>query len=211
MDSVKTASSLELNLKDFIVSSDLDCQSMSNIAKSVSLLSEDLHAAIEQLTTTLATVITTSDSSHLSLFIPPTSAIIGACSAYAFNFFHWKMVEKKKKESDICLALISLIGELESLTVDYWTQDYKEDDQKAEIYIKSKIRLVVRYINNFSKKNKTNKTIDINAELDKFGLDIFDLITGDDFESKQRKASKQKAMKISYQCSDIKALISSYC
>jgi len=54
-----------------------------------------------------------------------------------------------------------------------------------------------------SKKSESNR-----KELKGFSLDIYDLVTGDEFESVSRVASKSKTIKISTKCSDIKAMIS---
>jgi hypothetical protein len=123
-----------------------------------------------------------------------------------FNRFHWLWTEKKKKETESFNKLSIIIRELETLAVEYWTKDYSNDDKKNEVYIKSKIRLIQKYIRVINTKEKSIKN-----ELDGFLSDIFDLVTGDEFESKKRKSSKSKAISISYKCADIFAVISNYC
>lgn len=184
-----------------------DYQKITDVVRENSLINESLHRSIEMVNAVLSTQL---ESSHGSkVFIPIVSALIGALSAFLFNRFHWTMVERKKKESESLTMLSTLITELETLAVDYWTKDYNKEDQKNEVYIKSRIRLLTKYIRLINKDKKENK--DIKNDLEAFESDIFDLTTGDDFESKNRKASKQKAMSISFRCSDIRALISYFC
>jgi hypothetical protein len=185
----------------------------SNLAENIDALSNDVSdvsGSIDRLTATLPTLLESASSSTFTQ--AAIVAFVGAFSAYLFNLFHWRMVEKKLKVSRIGLALDMLVKELESTAVDYWTQDFKEENHQqihtAEIAIKSKIRLISRYIRLITPKLNTNKTTSTKQKLEDFGLEIFDLVTGDEFESKARKSSKPKAMKIAIRCSDIRALIS---
>jgi len=178
-----------------------NCQSIKDSVSSSLSTNESLHRLIEMANA----ILYANPESHNDpkIFIPIISAIIGASSAYSFNFFHWKMVERKKKESESLSMLSTLITEIETLTVDYWTKD-----QKNEVYIKSRIRLLTKYIRLINNK-KSYKNI--SNDIDSFASDIFDLVTGDEFESKNRKASKPKAMSISLRCADIRAIISYFC
>jgi hypothetical protein len=180
-----------------------DCQTVHDVIKDNILANEKLHDSIELLNAVLSTH--TNISYGLKSFIPIIAVIIGAFLGYFFNRFHWSWIEKKKKETDAFIKLSTLISELETLSVEYWTKDRDEDDVKNEVYIKSKIRLLTKYVRLMDKKHDVIKT-----ELDNFVSDLYDLVTGDDFESKDRKASKQKAMKISYRCTDVNATILSH-
>jgi len=137
-------------------------------------------------------------------------AFFGAFSAFFFNYLHWRMVEKKKKVSNICLTVIQLLNDLEEMALDYWTKNYnsaeKEKIHIQEITIKSNIFLFSKYIRLLSSQINTNKSSN-NVSLESSLDDIFDLITGDDFESTTRAESKPKAFKIAKELSAIKAMI----
>jgi hypothetical protein len=180
-----------------------DCQTMHEVIKDNILANEKLHDSIELLNSALSTHA--NSNYGLKPFIPIISVILGALLGYFFNRFHWSWTEKKKKETDSFTKLSTLINELETLSVEYWTKDRGEDDEKNEVYIKSKIKLLTKYVRFIDTKHEL-----IKKELDNFASDLFDLVTGDDFESKDRKASKKKAINISYRCADMNATVSSH-
>lgn len=180
-----------------------DCQGVHEVIKENILANEKLHGSIELLNSALS--IHANSNYGLKPFIPIISVIMGALLGYFFNRFHWSWTDKKKKETDSFTKLSTLISELETLSVEYWTKDHDENDEKNEVYIKSKIRLLTKYVRFIDTKHEL-----IKKELDDFLSDLFDLVTGDDFESKNRKASKQKAINISYRCADMNATVSSH-
>lgn len=181
-----------------------DCPAIRNIIKDNILANEHLHSSIELLNSTL--VSQSNNTSDLKAFLPIISVIIGALIGFFLNQVHWKRTEKEKRKTNSFTKIFTLISELESLSVEYWTKDTCEDDEKTEVYIKSKIRLLTNYV-----KSVDATQVAIKKELDNFTSDIFDLVTGDEFESKGRKASKSKAISISYRCTDINAAVASYC
>ena len=187
--------------------------SNESVTKEITLLSDRISDEVMHLTETISSLHVpsigiASEQVYFAVFI----AFMGAFSAYLFNLFHWVMVNKKQRKDGIGIALSVLVGELESISVTYWLNDYdKECKQKihaTEIAIKSKIRLIIRYIGILSAELNSKKSESNRKELKDFSLDIYDLVTGDDFESVSRVASKSKAIKISTKCSDIKAMIS---
>ena len=213
----KDRSPLESSIKAIepvaLSESELDQTTKSSLADNITALSSELGDSIDNLTTTLSSLLEPANSLTFTQFIFAIFvAFIGAFSAYLFNLFHWSMVEKKQKVSRSSLALSLLIKDLETTAVDYWIQGFKEKKHKkihaAEISIKSKIRLVSKYIVLITPELNTQKTEYIKQKLEEFMLEIFDLVTGDEFESKTREPSKYKATKIAIRCSDIRAVIS---
>lgn len=121
------------------------------------------------------------------------------------------MAEKKQKLSGACLALSTLTSGIESVAVNYWLREYNEKDkletQAAEISIKTKIRLISTYTRLISSCLKNNIATSEMQKIENFQLEIFDLATGDGFESISKIPSKTKAMQISNLCLKIKATI----
>lgn len=198
----KTELSLALSekLDEFLYSigTNDNCQSVHDVIKANILSNQELGHSIDLLNSTFATQ---SDSLFKYLF-PLLSVIIGVVLGFLSNRLHWAYTEKKKKESESFEKISTLISDIETLSVEYWIKNYNDDDTKNEVYIKSKIRLLSKYIRNFKTSN-----IKIKEELDRFESEIFDVITGDDFESSKRKASKSKAITISRKCADINAFL----
>lgn len=181
-----------------------ECQSTDDALNYIIFTNENIKNSIGVFSSILATH---SDSSlSIKLYIPLISALVGAFSAFIFNRFHWQWTEKKKKETDLFYKISAIISELETLAIEYWTKDRSDSDEKSEVSIKSKMRLIQKYIRAINVRDKS-----IENELNQFASDIFDLVTGDDFESKRRRASKAKAISISYKCADIFVSISRYC
>lgn len=184
----------------------------TDAAHAVNSLNGTLQAGLQQLSETLASLLgqtTTLQQIELGVFL----AIIGAFSAFCFNYLHWKMVSRRERTQALGVALSSLIEDLEKLAVEYWTQDYsstsQHQNQITEVHLKSKLRLVPRYVDLYVRDLRPTAEKTSKRKLKEFPSEIFDLVTGDEFESKSRNASKQKASKITFQCSDIRVVIMS--
>ncbi len=194
--------SSEVITHDLLVSSE-------NISKAITVASLKIDKSIGQFEGTLLSLLSSSTNTALIQMI--FVAIAGAFSAYLFNWFHWRMAEKKKKVSRISSELLSVINDLESISTDYWVRGYKEEDKEdihiKEALIKSKVKLIPRYIKIIIPELKARNIEQKKEKLENFGMNIFEWATGDDFESKNRKPLKGRASKIINKCSDIKATI----
>jgi len=145
----------------------------------------------------------------LSIFI----VIIGAFSAYLFNHLHWRNVKKNDKINSGTGNLVTLLEKLELIAIEYWLKEYSEESnieiESSEIQIKSILKLIVKQTNltlNLAK----NGTLDINHPLMRQVEELFDLITGGDFESHGRERSKIKATKISNLCTETQILLQEF-
>jgi len=175
-----------------------------SIEESVGVASSDISEAVIKSNEDIG-----NDAIALAVFV----AILGAFSAYLFNYFHWRMVRKKDNVNNIGMELIGLIEELEETALRYWIRPY-DKDQKEEILVDEiRIKTIVRQIDKQAKilKKINNSKMGRNEKecIEQFPPKIFDIVTGGDFESKKRKSSKGRAMKISKSCSDVKSNIRS--
>lgn len=181
-----------------------DCQAIHNVIKENILVNEGLLDSIKLVNSNLASQL--ENNSNIEPFIPLIAVVIGALIGFFINRAQWYWVENQKNKKSLFTKILILINELEALSVVYWTTDRCKDDVKNEVYIKSKINLLTKYVRFVDASQKT-----IKEELENFISDIFDLVTGDEFESNDRKASKGKAIKIAYRCADINASVSTNC
>lgn len=184
----------------------------SSVTEAATLLAADLTEAMEQLAETLSSSLAASGNvTWLQALFAIFVVVAGAFSAYGFNYLHWQMVEKRQQISGTRLALSTLISDLESVAVNYWLRDYSEKDQleiqASEISIKSKIPLISSYTKLITPQLSGNISVSRKQNFENFPLDIYDLATGDGFESVSKKSSKSKAMKISKLCLEIKTTI----
>ncbi len=146
-------------------------------------------------------------STSITLFIPILSALLGVIVGSTINYLHWKLTRKKDNLSKVSQSLLNLIIELEEISMNYWlTSPNRESENtviKNEIFIKSKQLQVQKHINRLekTKKDKSFKKLKVLSD------DIFELITGEDFESNKRRASKHKVQQIASKCSEIKSIL----
>ena len=184
----------------------------STATEAATLLAAGLTKAIEGLTETLSSSLAASGGlTWLQALFAIFVVVVGASSAYGFNYLHWRMVEKRQEISGARMALSTLISDLESAAVNYWLRDYSEKDrlelQAAEILIKTKIPLISNYTKLITPRLGSNISASKKQKFEDFPLEIYDLVTGDGFESVSKKPSKPKALKISKLCLSMKATI----
>ena len=187
----------------------------ASIDGSISDMSDKIHASLGEASSRISeAIIQSNDKLTLTaIFFAVFVALIGALSAYLFNFLHWKIVRKTNKLYGSGVELIELIQRLESEALKYWISSY-DDSKKEEILIAEiSIKSIIRRIDVQTRALVTllgdNRMKGKKQQISGFPYDIYDLVTGGDFESKARSSSKRKAMKISKQCSDARSNVSS--
>lgn len=136
--------------------------------------------------------------------------LIGAIAAYCFNLFHWKTTEKIRKIENLCEEINKVTEKLEQDTIQYWLSPPPQNDAEAiiakqlEISIKSLMRTQVfltQKLSDFIQDNKKQITL---AKAKTLNNRLFELSTGEDFESKARKARPSRCNNISRACADIR-------
>lgn len=195
-----------------------ELESSRDIVAAINSQGDSFAEALESLSMTISALPDSSgEITALQVLTGVFVAFVGALSAYLFNYFHWVMVSKKQRVSRAGKALSELIEELETLSVEYWLGEYSSERKNAihaiEISIKSKLRLIQRHIILVVPELKSRKAASRKHKLEEFGYEIYDIVTGDEFESKGRRSSKKKAVSISMKCADMRAAISAleYC
>lgn len=138
-------------------------------------------------------------------------ALIGALSAFLFNFVQ-KMIERSSQRlTKSGEATLILIKELEVTSIGYWLKGYVASDKDKltldEVNIKAMLITlranILTIIDNLPYKEK--KTL--STKLRDFSSEIYDLTSGGDFESVNRNPDKRRVSSIARKCSDVKALI----
>jgi hypothetical protein len=131
------------------------------------------------------------------------ASIVGAFSAFIFNIFHWQIVDKRNNLTSLGKLVDSTIQELEAKAVKYWVASEAiqlEDKKSLEIEIKSYCLLNNKLIIEFNAKISDKASISTMHSLNSFKDDIYDLVTGGEFESVSRVSEPRKAGKISKMC-----------
>ncbi len=131
------------------------------------------------------------------------AATVGAFSAFMFNVLHLDSAERSKKIENLASIVVNNIIELESKAVSYWLThaDSANNGLKSlEIELKSRCFINQKLIYNFLTILPGDVPLAIRVQLTKFSEEIFDLATGGDFESCQRKNNPKLALKLSRKC-----------
>ncbi|HBM3155533.1 hypothetical protein [Klebsiella quasipneumoniae] len=159
----------------------------------------------------VAQAINNSGSSTLSDGV--ILALTGALSAFAFNLIQKLLDARSVRLTKSGDAMLLLIKEFEEITVRYWVRghDSSKNDAESNIYdqinIKAMLMTLDKNVNlmleNLPFKNKSHNIQKLSA----FSSDVYDLASGDDFESAIRPPNKGKAFAISKKCSEAKAII----
>lgn len=157
---------------------------------------------------------TISSSNWDAVLIACIGAVAGAVAGFVFNWLYSIATRKRDNLSKLVDALHSHICELETVAVAYWLRSYNDSVSvelvAEEIKIKASLR-VLRYLSqNFLEHVNKDKNSELEKEINKFSHDIYDVITGDEFETKNLEPSKEKAQKISVECVMIRAKILSF-
>ena len=181
--------------------------SESESAANDSISIVDLQESINALS---ASILKASGSGFVdALFVAIAGGLAGAIAAVVFSHLHWKTVNKRESLSLLATSLQDIVLELETVSIKYWLVDAKEqipsENQTSEIRIKSCMKLVTRYariLSSFQLKGEQAKLV---TQVVDFQDNIYDIATGDEFESSARVASPEKATKISYKCSALRA------
>lgn len=140
------------------------------------------------------------------------SGFVGALTAYLFNLFHWQTTEKIRKREAICQSISHNIENLEDISLKYWLAQPSQDDhlsfvelKQLEILLKSRLRTQVSHTKNLKLHIGNSKKFKKRIEtLESLNGRLFDIATGDDFESKIRTSRPSKCNRISTICTEIK-------
>lgn len=139
-----------------------------------------------------------------ALLIPIITGLVGASAAFIYNKIHWYSVRKRDEKLKKVDALIEIVISLEEVSVDYWMKNYakklSKDNKKAEIKIKSCLSLINTLIQDIIDKEPKRKREILSKQFMEPHDELYDLITGDDFESTSRKSNPSKSDQISSKC-----------
>ena len=138
-------------------------------------------------------------------------AIVGAFSAFIFNILYWRIVRQHSKINKAVDSLVSVLSELESIAVPYWLEDASDirdkDREFQEIKIVTLNRLLIKSTENLKLALNGPDKEDKVKTLAGFQDKIFDLSTGDDFESVGRVKNFHTANRIAFECTDFRLFL----
>lgn len=199
--------------------------SLNNVDQIVEAISNH-----NELTGSLSTINETLSSIPSgSIQVALISGLTSVFAAFMFNMLYWYIIESKKKRSNAVKEYLSVLKSLEINSSEYWVNDYTTKDLNfiQETRIKSELTVLREYSKNiymhspkafisfilqkithgYIQEYKHSERI-LTKKLNSLNSYLYDLITGDSFESTSRKADKKKVQKIITSITKIKAYLS---
>ncbi|WP_338570651.1 hypothetical protein VRB37_16860 [Erwinia billingiae] len=141
------------------------------------------------------------------------STLCAATAAFFYNRLHWYFVNKRERRTKIVEALVEIVGELRVDSVSYWLKGYSRKASKdllnEEMRIKSSLQIMNSSIDDYIERVPVWGRGKIEVSMKSYHDELYDVITGDDFESQGRKVDKAKAAQISNKCAAFKVYMNS--
>ncbi|MBO2617670.1 MULTISPECIES: hypothetical protein [Shewanella] len=141
------------------------------------------------------------------------SACVAAGAAFLLNYLFWRKIRKHNRVSHFAQLSIEHLDLFEKITTEYWSTGYNKNriakNKILEARIKSNFIVLKTCLEEF-KKRVPDKFQNDKKIITTFIEDIFEIATGDQFESSQRKPNLSLSKRISVSCSSIKSLLIRY-
>lgn len=141
------------------------------------------------------------------------STFCAATAAFFYNRLHWYFVNKRERRTKIVEAMVEIVGELRVDSVSYWLKGYSKKASKdllnEEMRIKSSLQIINSSIEDYIERVPRWGRAKIEGSMKSYHDELYDVITGDDFESQGRKVDKAKAAQISNKCAAFRVYMNS--
>jgi len=208
-DSVIESSSEIQSLQD--VTADLASSATKSVSKSAENINQSLQDGFKLIESSIQAANNFSWWNALTITI--ISVILAALAAFFFNHLHWKIVATNENKNNIGKLLLSQIEQLEKFSIEYWLQGFSIDNASEldglEIAIKSIHSSIRSNARIYLSMLKTDQRLTHERKINKFINESFETVTGGNFETHKRLASKSRATGISRLCSEIRSDVAS--
>ncbi|MCK7178544.1 hypothetical protein [Enterobacter roggenkampii] len=146
-----------------------------------------------------------------SLITALISTLCAATAAFIYNKIHWHSVIKRETKTKLLDSISDVVSELRVDAISYWLKGYSKKSAKTlleeEVRIKASLSIINSTITIYASKIPRRKRKDVEERLRAFHDELFDIITGDDFETQARKQDKGKVSSISTKCVAFRVLL----
>ena len=215
---------VELNRTLFQINRSIATNSDDCLATSARLNKTLSHQVEQQkeYTSTLSNAISSiPDGSYpLALTSGVIGALVASLAAFLITFFYQKYLNSLNKKSHFADISISILDSFQNTASSYWVKDKitdkrrnnnNEEEMKVlEIRIKTEFTVLKASLHEF-KETLTDKKEDVHKQkIKSFINDIYDLATGGDFESENKKSEITIAAKICKQSANMKSILLKY-
>lgn len=148
-----------------------------------------------------------------SLITALISTTCAATAAFAYNKIHWHSVVKRETRIKLLESISDVVSELRTDAISYWLKGYSKKSAKTlleeEMRIKASLSIINSTITIYSSKISRRRRKEIESKLREFHDELYDVITGDDFETQVRRQDKGKVSAISTKCVAFRVMLNS--
>lgn len=146
-----------------------------------------------------------------SLITALISTTCAATAAFIYNKIHWHSVIKRETKAKLLDSISDVVNELRVDAISYWLKGYSKKSAKTlleeEMRIKASLSIINSTITIYVSQISRRKRNEIEDKLRAFHDELYDTITGDDFETLIRKQDKSKVSSISTKCVAFRVLL----
>lgn len=138
------------------------------------------------------------------------SAVSAAAAAFVFNLIQWKITKRRERREAFEKGILDQLSRLRDDLMIYWMRSQKSDkvaNAISEMNIKSDLKTLDRLIKLYYETFPPLRVPKNKGEVDLLYSDLFDIATGEDFESQNRAASPQTARQVSGKIADIRVRV----
>ncbi|HHT3528077.1 hypothetical protein ACVGWG_16560 [Enterobacter asburiae] len=175
---------------------------------------KELNSVIEIASTKIVDAIQNPPKAPLvssSLITALISTVCAATAAFIYNKIHWHSVVKRETKTKLLESISDVVNELRTDAISYWLKGYSKKSAKSlleeEMRIKASLNIINSTITIYVSQISLLKRKGIESKLRAFHNELYDIITGDDFETQGRKQDKGKVSAISTKCVAFRVLL----
>ncbi|ELC6413592.1 hypothetical protein [Enterobacter hormaechei] len=175
---------------------------------------KELNSVIEIASTKIVDAIQNPPKAPLvssSLITALISTVCAATAAFIYNKIHWHSVVKRETKTKLLESISDVVNELRTDAISYWLKGYSKKSAKSlleeEMRIKASLNIINSTITIYVSQISLLKRKGIEGKLRAFHNELYDIITGDDFETQGRKQDKGKVSAISTKCVAFRVLL----
>lgn len=198
----------EFSPDSLVVKKDEPQPSVANYA------AKDINTVIEVASSNIVDALQHPPKSPLlssSLITALISTTCAATAAFIYNKIHWHSVVKRETKTKLLESISDVVNELRTDAISYWLKGYSKKSAKSlleeEMRIKASLSIINSTITIYISKESWRRKKDVESKLRAFHNELFDIITGDDFETQGRKQDKGKVSAISTKCVSFRVLL----
>lgn len=138
------------------------------------------------------------------------SALSGAIAAFIFNLIQWRITKGRERREALEKGILDQLSRLCVDLTTYWMRDQEPEKSAnaiSEMNIKSDLKTLDRLIKLYYASFPYFLVPKSRGEVELLYSDLFDVATGEDFESQNRTASPKIARQVSSKLADIRIRI----